>query len=222
MKWILPNEWSPDSANEGLLSDLNLLFQPKVNTRNLIEELGTSSYVAMVTGFWYEYSLAKAGNYGFDFANRTAAFFDDGVVPISTSTWPHVGRAVAALLSLPVKAEGPCLDDYRNNVVYTNSFTVSQRDMLASACRVTGTKEGDWQVSKINAKERVDEGLKQVKEGNMEGLGKILYTRVFFPGGGDFEHSKGTINGALCLPREDLDEATRFAVQRQQAETGRQ
>lgn len=220
VKWIFPNEWSPDTANEALVKDINFLFQPKVNTRKLIEQLGKSSYAAVVTGFWYEYGLARAGNYGFDLAKRAVTFFDDGETEISTSTWPHIGRAVATLLSLPLQAPEagqPCLEDYKNRVVYTSSFTLSQKDMLASACRVTDTAESEWTISKFDAKERVREGLEQVKAGNMAGFAKVLYTRVFYPGDGDFARSKGTIDAALSLPGDDLDEATRVAVERQAA-----
>ncbi len=59
-----------------------------VATHRLIEEIGKSSYVAVVTGFWYEYSLAMPPNYGFDFVNRAVTLFDEGETKISTSTWP--------------------------------------------------------------------------------------------------------------------------------------
>lgn len=59
-------------------------------TRKLIEEVGKSSYIGLSTGFWYEWSLAIAPAYGFDFANRSITFFDDGRTKISTSTWPQV------------------------------------------------------------------------------------------------------------------------------------
>lgn len=220
--WILPNEWSPDSANEGILKDV-FIFGMKEATRKLIEEIGKSSYVALATGFWYEYSLAIPGNYGFDFANRTANFYDEGEVKISTSTWPQVARAVAGLLSLPIKPEGSdkdaCLEQLRNKVVYTNSFTVSQKDMLASVLRVTGAKEDDWTITKEPVQEAFATAVKQIKEGKREAFSKFLYSRIFFPDGcGDFEHNKAILNSMLGLPKEDLDEATKVAIERQEAQ----
>lgn len=51
---------------------------------------------------------------------------------------------------------------------------------------------------------------------NWNGEGNFLYGRVFFPDGcGDFESSKGTLNKLLGLPQEDLDEATKRALERQ-------
>lgn len=48
--WILPNEWSPDGANEALQKDLAMLFKPKTEIRELIEKLGKSSWIAVNTG----------------------------------------------------------------------------------------------------------------------------------------------------------------------------
>ncbi len=78
--------------------------------------------------------------------------------------------------------------------------------MLASALRVTGTKEDDWTITKESTQERFASG----------GFAKALYTRIFFPDGcGDFEHNKGTLNSLLGLLEEDIDEATKVAIERQ-------
>lgn len=149
---------------------------------------------------------------------RSVTFFDDGDTPISVSTWPQVGRAVAALLSLPVAAPhkgDPCLEDYKNKVIYVNSFTTTQREMLASALRVTGTTEDEWSVAREGSRERFAAGLEGVKKGEKVAFAKMLYARQFFPDGtGDFEHEKGTVNEVLGLPGEELDEATRVAFER--------
>jgi hypothetical protein len=134
----------------------------------------------------------------------------------------QIGRAVAALLSLPIKSEGSnkeaCLENFKNKVVYINSFTVSQKDMLESACRVTGTKKDDWTITKEPAQDRYMSGVEEMKEGNRIGFVKMMYTRVFYPDGcGDFEHNKGTLNKVLDLPQEDIDEATKVAIERSKA-----
>ncbi len=41
-----------------------------------------------------------------------------------------------------------------------------------------------------------------------------MYARVFYPNGdGDFESSRGLANEVLGLPKEELDEATKGAVE---------
>lgn len=186
-----------------------------------IEELGKSSYVVISTGFWYEWSLAIAPAFGFDLKNRAVTLFDEGETKISISTWPQVGRAVASLLSLPIRAEAgekACLETYRNKLVYVKSFTVSQKEMLESVLRVTETKLGDWKVEKEPSHERYAAGFEAMKKGDRSGFGKVMYTRVFYPDGtGDTEHSKGTINEALGLLEEDIDEYTKVAIERSKA-----
>ena len=217
--WILPSDFTPDTANEALAKDV-FVFQARVAIRKAIEDLGKSSYISVVTGFWYEYCLAMPAAFGFDFAKQAVTFFDEGDTKVSLSTWPLIGRAVAALLSLPIEAQegadkGACLEDFRNKCVYINSFTVSQKDMLQSTLRVTGTKEEDWTITKEPVQERIAMGKKESQEGKRSGFARVMFTRIFFPDGcGDYEASKGTLNSPLGLPKDDIDEATKVAIER--------
>lgn len=145
--------------------------------------------------------------------------FKSQAIAGQTTDSSQAGRAIAALLSLPIKPEGSnkeaCLENFKNKVVYINSFTVSQKDMLESALRVTGTKEDDWTIAKEPAQERYSSGIREIQEGKRIGFAKMMYTRVFYPDGcGDFEHNKGTLNSLLDLPKENIDEATKAAIER--------
>ncbi|KAJ6179091.1 hypothetical protein N7519_009552 [Penicillium mononematosum] len=216
LPWIFPNEWAPDTANEDLVKDL-VVFQSKGPTCKAIADLGKSSYIAK-----YELCQAIQSAFSIDFAKRTVTLFDEGEAKISTSTWPQVGRTVAGLLSMPIKAEGgngACLENLKNQVVYAYSFVVSQKDMLESTFRVTGTTEKDWTITKESAKKRYENGVKEMNRGDRIGFVKMLYTRIFFEdGAGNFE-SKGTLNGWLGLPKDDIDEATRAAIERSKSTT---
>ncbi|KAF4119658.1 putative protein YbjT [Geosmithia morbida] len=210
--WVLPNDWSPDTDDEALVKDISVL-QPRAEARKLISRLGKSSYISVSTSFWYEWSLSIPEAFGIDIKNRSVTYFDRGETRISTSTWPQVGRTVAALLSLPVESgmfsSEVSLGKFRNKVVHVNSFTLSQKDMFESVLRVTGTDTKEWTVKHEHSKDRYDEGLKA------DSVVKLLYSRVFYPdGSGDVENSKGTINGLLGLPTEDVDDATRRAMER--------
>jgi hypothetical protein len=144
--------------------------------------------------------------------------FDDGTTKINTSTWPQCGRAVAALLSLPVEPdkEGQVslTSHFKNKPAYISSFTVSQRDMLESVFRVTGTEMKDWKVTKVPVKEYYQSGLEEFQKGNMAGFARLLYSRAFFPDdSGDFGEKKGLHNEVLGLPKEDFDEFTKLGVE---------
>ena len=169
----------------------------------------------MVNALWYEFGLGGGGNgLGFDIKNRTASMYDEGNNKTVTTTFSQVGRAVAALLSLPVTGSSPCLSDWSNKFFYIESFFLSQNDILASLKRVTGTKDSDWKVSYRNGFEAVAEGNKQLAKGNFRGGIDVIYGTVFLPGkGGDYSQTKGTANKALGLPVEDLDEVTSKVVE---------
>jgi NAD(P)-dependent dehydrogenase (short-subunit alcohol dehydrogenase family) len=208
--WVLPNAWSPDSTHEGLRKDVGI-FEGQEAIKNLIAKIGKSSYMNVTTGFWYEWSVSIAEAYGIDFANKKVTFFDDGETKITTTTWPQVGRGVAALMSLPEEE----LEKLKNKTVFISSFTVSQKDMLDSVLRVTGDKIDDWTVTKEPATERFKAGVEAMMKGDRMGFLRMMYTRVFYPdGNGDYETGRGTSNALLGLPKEDLDEATKAAIKR--------
>ncbi|RDW89295.1 hypothetical protein BP6252_01327 [Coleophoma cylindrospora] len=221
VRWVMPNEWGQDCSHPGLRQDLAMLSTRFEAARQLIEELGVSHWLVVPSGFWYEYSLAGSEwRYGFDFAERRVTFYGDGTQKINTSTWPQIGRAVAALLAFKIlpddeddKSEA-VLSKFQNQRCYMSSFRVSQKDMFESVLRVTGTKESDWNVSYEDVHERFQKGLERVQKGDMNGFAQLLYARTFFPdGAGDHETIKGLHNELLGLPQEDFDECTKGAVE---------
>ncbi len=216
--WVLPNEWGSDGANVQLGKDI-LLLEKKANYRAHIEQLGKSSCISIACSFWYEYSLSHGvETYGFDLKNRTVTFIDDGNTRINTSTWPQCGRGIAGLLGLKVlpddeNDQSPYLAQFRNKFVYMSSFLVSQKDMLDSVMRVTGTTREDWKITHEPSKERYESGVAEFQKGNRLGFARLLYTRLFYPdGSGDYETSKGLHNDILGLPKEDIDEYTKVAL----------
>ncbi|KAI1139882.1 NAD(P)-binding protein [Hypoxylon sp. FL0543] len=216
--YVLPNEWGVDMADEGLAKDI-LLGDVEIPVRKLIEELGKSSWIGVVTGFWYSYSLGFGKEtFGMEWKTRTWTWIDDGETKMNTITWPQTGRAVGALLSLPIEPEkegGPSLSSYKNKFIYVSSFCVSQKDMFASVLRVTGTKESDWKFEQEESTKRFEEGRKKVFGGDMSAFPQLLYNRLWFKdGSANFEARHGLANDILGLPKEDLDEATRLAIDR--------
>lgn len=105
------------------------------------------------------------------------------------------------------------LSQWRNKSVYVASFLVSQRDILGSVQRVTGTTDKDWEISYQPSKERWGNGVKALKEGNRQGFARAMHSRTHFPNGdGNLQDKYGLANDALGLPKEDFDEATKRAV----------
>ncbi|KAF1810025.1 NAD(P)-binding protein [Eremomyces bilateralis CBS 781.70] len=216
VKWILPNEWGLDNTHKELVKDVPV-FEAKDVNRKAIKDLGKSSYIAVATGVWYEWSLAIPSAFAFDIVNRSVTLIDEGEAKISTSTWPQVGRTVAALLSLPIKPEGSnpeaCLEHFKNTAICADSFYINQKDMLESVLRVTGTKREDWTITKEVSQERYATAVREMEGGDWNGFAKMMYTRIFYPDdAGVFD--KDTVNSLLGLPKEDLDEATKAGIER--------
>ncbi|KPM39683.1 hypothetical protein AK830_g6885 [Neonectria ditissima] len=216
--WIMPNCYGTDPTDETLCKEN--FTAPVLAGIKTIEELGVSSWIAMTCSFWYEFSIAQGPQwYGFDFANKKVTFYDDGKTRINTSTWLQCGRALASLLSLKQlpddeNDQSPTISRWRNKPMYISSFRVSQREMLDSIERVTGTTDQDWTIEFEGSKARWERGVKLMQSGDRSGHATAMYSRTFFPNGdGDFETRKGLDNEALGLPKEDMDEASKRALE---------
>lgn len=211
--YVMPNIYGLDKENK-LLAEESLIGATYVKHIAELESLG-ASYIAMTCGFWYEWSLALGEPwFGFDIKERKVTFFDDGNTRTNVSTWQQCGRALAALLSLPESGASPAISQWKNQTLYIASFRVSQRDMLDSLHRVTGTTDKDWKITYEPTSQRYKNGIDEMQKGAMTGFAKAMYSRSFFPNGdGDYESSRGLANDLIGLPKENLDEATKRAVE---------
>lgn len=214
--WVMPTCYGTDIENKKLM-DENMTGRGVFANIAAAERNGLS-WTTMNCSFWYEFSLMNGHNcYGIDIANKSAILFDDGDVPICTSTWLQCGRAAASFLSLKVLPEDEddrdvTMSQWRNKPLFITSFVASQRDMLDSVHKVLGTTDADWTIENVDAQERYDAGKKLLggPEGH-KGFSHCLYTRTFFKdGGGDFRDK--VVNEKLGLPEENIKEATKRAV----------
>lgn len=185
VSWIMPNSWGVNTDKRPIADDIFLGPAGRA-VRKHIQDVGKSSWVALVSSFWYEFSLGGSEDrYGFDFKERSVVFFDDGRQPINTTTWPQTGLAVARLLALPVEPEEggdkrACLSHFKNRFVYVSSFCISQKDMFESVLRVTDTKPEDWKIRYEDSKERYEGAVKEIHGGSRRGFSKYLSNSNFF------------------------------------------
>ncbi|KAL2824418.1 hypothetical protein BDW59DRAFT_162521 [Aspergillus cavernicola] len=213
--YVMPNGYAGDIDNIKLGEETLLGPVAKAN-RDEIERLGMQ-WITVCCGFWYDYSLAGGeARFGFDFDKRSLTIYDDGNTKNSTSTLSQVGRTVAKVLSLSELPDDEndqslTLSTFLNKGVYIKSFVVSQNDIFESVKRVTGTTDADWTVTHEATKKRYEDGLAQVKGGNIAGFSKMLYARAFYPDEPN-ELSAKAQNEMLGLPDESLDEFTKVGI----------
>ncbi|KAM0326096.1 hypothetical protein ACHAQA_006689 [Verticillium albo-atrum] len=194
--------------------------QDNVYTNNILNriagvERSDATPVIMSCGFWYEWSLALGEPcFGFTIKDRKVTFFDDGRRIMTVSTWDQCGRALASLLSLPEAGASPSLADFKDINVLIHSFRVTQREMLESLHRVLGTTDKNWEIKYEKTAQRIEDGAREMGDGFRLGFAKWLYGSFFLSSNkaSDFGGSAAVANGVLGLPKEDLDEATRRAV----------
>lgn len=139
----------------------------------------------------------------FDLAAQKAELWDGGDVKFSTSTRERIGDAVAAVLTHPEETE--------NKIVYVNSFTITQNQLLASLEKASGKK---WEVTRVKSGEEMEKGKEMLKSGNMMGIGPIVKGICFAEGwGSDFEgEGVELMNEVLGLGKEDFDEVVDQSV----------
>ncbi|KAH8892402.1 NAD(P)-binding protein [Thozetella sp. PMI_491] len=210
VKYIMPNVHGAD------LSAPSFEETVMARTANRVKEVEAVGlpWFLITTGFWYEWSLALGENlYGIDIKEKKAWLCDDGETPMNTTTWPRCGEALAALLSLPESGASPSLVDWKNKQVYVDSFRVTQRQILDSVQRVTGTTDKDWEITYEPAEKRYKEGMEEMNRGDVQGLAKAMYSRALYKDGTlDYESRKGLDNEKLGLQRENLDVVTKKVV----------
>lgn len=221
VRYIMPNlyaydansdEWRSLEEKLGRIQKVMTMMDTE-RTRDVQDSRAIS--IKLSCGFWYEWSLACGDiSFGFNIKDRKVTFFDDGRYVIDVSTWNQCGRALAALLNLPESGASPSLSDFKNKNVPVLSFRISQRDMLDSLHRVLGTTDADWEISSKSPEEQIRENEEKLDKGDHIGIVKMLYASIFVKSNkaSDYAALYPTANNILGLPEEDLDEATKRAV----------
>ncbi|KAM0712094.1 hypothetical protein Q7P37_011188 [Cladosporium fusiforme] len=212
VKYIVPNEWGTDRAQVQIGKDM-MLAEGQIKICQYIESKGLN-WISIGCGFWYEFSLSgMEARFGFDFTKRNLTWFDDGNTKITVTTWPQTALGLARVLALPLESSsGPSISKYGNGQTLVSSFLLSQRDVLDSVLRVTGGKEDDWTFTNEEVKSRFARGMQMLQKGDFDGFTIAMYSRAFFPDDA-MVHEAKVANAVLDLPKEDLDEATKVAIQ---------
>ncbi|KAJ6790249.1 hypothetical protein PWT90_07263 [Aphanocladium album] len=178
--YVFPSEFGPDPFATELI-EANGLLQAKKQVRDLIEELGVSSWVSVAFGPWIEYGVG-AGLWGVDPKKRTATIWKGADGKANSSTVKFSGEALAAVLSLP-EAD---LAKLRNKAVYAPALRFSQRELLEAAKKVAG---GDWTVEERDVKDVQREYEAALAKGDeAAAFTKFFVTHLMEGMGADFEH----------------------------------
>lgn len=214
VRYVLTNAYGVDVYGNTGLRDALPVGKAIVGNIEHAAKSGLT-WFSLFTGPWYEHSLSFGPDLlGIDKTNRTFTMSDDGKKAINFTTISQLVRTVVALLNLKVYPESEndksvTLSQFFNSPVYTSSFHLSQTEIFDSIKRVTGEKDSDWQLRYESSQERYEDGMEMISKGNLSGFGKAIFARAHYGRDGTYN----THNHLLGLPKEDLDEATRVALE---------
>jgi hypothetical protein len=136
----------------------------------------------------------QVGVVGFNINTKEALIFDGGNRAFSTANLSQIGNAVIAVLSKP--------EETANQLIYVDSFTATQNEILSQLENATGEK---WKVTKTTTEAAKAEGQALFGKGDMEGLMLLLKVITFGEGyGSDFTKVAVLGNEKLGLPNQDL------------------
>ncbi|KAJ0298715.1 hypothetical protein COL516b_009800 [Colletotrichum fioriniae] len=146
----------------------------------------------------------KFGMTGFNLAAKTATLVDGGKTRFTASNTAQIGRAIVAVLKHS--------DETKNQLVFTESFTTTQLEVLASLEKITGEK---WKTVEISSQAIREDGFAKLGKGEiMEGGAAVIMALVLGEGGlEDHTHVKGGIwNDRLGLKTESVDETVKAVL----------
>lgn len=141
---------------------------------------------------------------GFDLLNKTATLVDGGNTRFTTSNVSQIARAIISVLEHPAET--------KNQLVFVESFTTTQAEVLAALQKATGQ---DWKVREESSEKVRLEGFKKVGEGDIMGGGALVITALVLGREGLEDHTnvKGGIwNKRLGLEAESVEETVRAVL----------
>lgn len=201
VKRFLPSEYGANNPDERL-TDIVPPLTAKVGIVDYLKSKEDAiSWTSIITGPFFDWGL-KVGFLGFDGSSKTATIWDGGKAVFSTTNLHQIGLAIIKALE---KA-----DLTKNQYVYVSGFQTSQKEILAIAEKLSGTK---WTVRNIDAKEMIAEERSKLQKGDYSGIPNLILCATFEAEQqlGDYS-SAGLWNGKLGLPEESLEETVRMAL----------
>ncbi|KAH8678571.1 hypothetical protein BGZ60DRAFT_401355 [Tricladium varicosporioides] len=205
---FFPSEFGVDSAHPNIKNVLPIVSKKTQIVDYLKKNEDKITWSAIIVGSYFDWTFSHPGWMGWDVPNGKAVIFDGGETEFEATNVVQIGRAIAASLT-PRN-----IDKTKNQYVYINSFTLTQKKVLGALERVTGQK---FEISTSTVKELYIENSKKVAKDPTAGMMLVQAALYGYGGVSNFsryEGGKGLWNERLGLPEEDLEETLREIIGR--------
>ncbi|KAK5939480.1 hypothetical protein PMZ80_007857 [Knufia obscura] len=229
---FFPSEFGLDTSDRGKVETylpFAILKQENVDLlrRASLSTNGKLTWTAIITGAFFDWALTIPGLFAMHIPDMTAGVIDGGDIKYEATNMAQIGRAVVACLTSQSR-----FDETANQYVNINSFTTTQNEVIALIEKYTGRS---MTRSPISAKELSESALATIERdggieacrayqptpempyvpGSTEGIMACLFGGGALGGMNQYSmRENGLWNDRLGLPREDIEETVKSAVER--------
>ncbi|USP81228.1 hypothetical protein yc1106_08502 [Curvularia clavata] len=200
VKRFIPSEYGSDTPSKRA-REIVPIFEAKFATVNYLKSKEKEiSWTSIIQGPFFDWGL-KVGFLGFDKSSKTATLYDNGEATFSAANLHQIGVATVKVLEHA--------EETKNQYVYISGFQTTQKEILAVAEKVTGTK---WTVKNVDVKDHIEKGHAALSKGDFSGIPALLQGVTFSKEQlGDLS-PHGLWNDKLGIPKEDFEESVRAAL----------
>ncbi|KAB8416412.1 hypothetical protein FH972_024931 [Carpinus fangiana] len=191
IKRFIPSEFGLNLRNARTLARIPAMASKGEIIDHLkAQETKGLSWTGIATGAFFDWGLEN-GWLRVDLKNRSVQILNDGTAKFSTSILPRVGESVVQVLKHEAET--------RNRYIYTQSFNVSQQDIVKSLEAVSGQK---WAVDFLDEETFIKDNATQGDADDMKRIENVVFAQAVLDC--DFE-KEGLSNDVLGLQAHSLD-----------------
>ncbi|KAI1149786.1 hypothetical protein F4825DRAFT_35716 [Nemania diffusa] len=196
VKRFIPSEFGINTRFLGS-EPIGTILQGKTKTLDYIHEKSKQNpsftWTGISTGLFFDWGLDH-GSIGLDKTTKTATIYDSGNEPFQASNLPHIGKAIAAVLTHPEQTV--------NRYITIASFNPTQNQLLEIVEKLTGEK---WTVNKLTTSEQQQIGAEKLSKGDYSAFSNFLRKRVYGDGSGLAVQGADNALDVLGLEGEDVE-----------------
>lgn len=194
---FIPSEFGSDTVDPRNRAIVSLSIDKFDVTKYLKSNESKISWTSIITGPFFDWGL-RVGFHGINYQTKTATLYDNGTARFSATNLHTVALAVIKSLEKPELT--------KNQYVYVAGIQTTQKELLAIAENITGTK---WTVKDASAQDLIESGNAKIQQGDYSGILSLLISATFGKDEVGYLDPAKVWNEKLGLPNDDLESSIR-------------